>query len=109
MTDAERVREITVKEQQKIMNTNTLIRQRRQVFSHPGKLEMISDHKIQDYFELIPDPKNRSKEAHKPCDIYNLGDFNGPTKMIIIDGNATNMNHQNYANTTEIADCSNLL
>ena len=64
--DAQRVLEISVKEQQHRMGpTHSLIQQRREVLPHPGTLETIEEVGKQ-RFELIPDTKNRSKNAVTP-------------------------------------------
>jgi len=78
MEDAEKVLGVTVKQQQAIMTTNTLMKQRQKVLSHPGKLETLADCQEQDYFELIPPSKNRSKTGDKSSNIKLLSDPCGP-------------------------------
>lgn len=78
MDDAQKVLKITVKQQQKIMKTNTVMKQRQKVLLHPGKLETLSDCREQDYFELVPQSKKRSKTGYNLRNINMLRDFDGP-------------------------------
>jgi len=78
MGDAEKVLGVTVKQQQEIMATNTIMKQRQKVLSQPGKLEILSECQEQDYFELIPQSKKRSKTGDKSSNINMLSDLNGP-------------------------------
>ena len=78
MDDARKVLDITVQQQQELMSTDTLIKQRQQVLAHPGALETLLSRAAKQYIELISGPKNREKINVTHCNIYNIDDFNGP-------------------------------
>jgi hypothetical protein len=60
--DAQRVLEISVKEQQQVMESfPSLVKQRRLILPHPGMLDEINTDKEKKYLELLPWSKNQSK------------------------------------------------
>jgi len=62
--DAQRVLEITLKEQQQVVKSfPSLIKQRRQILSNPGKLEEINTNDGNQYLKLLPESKNQSKNV----------------------------------------------
>lgn len=83
MDDAKKILTIPVKQQQEIMQTNTVMKQRQKVLLHPGKLETLSDCQEQDYFELIPQSKRRSKTGDKTININTLHTLNGPPLYLL--------------------------
>jgi hypothetical protein len=78
MDEAKQVLKVTVKQQQETMSAATVIKQRKEVLAHPGKLESLSEHQEKDNFELIPGSKNQSKNAETLCNIYVFENLNGP-------------------------------
>jgi hypothetical protein len=66
--DAQRVRGITVKHQNEIMGTSrTLIKQRREVLAHPGRMETLAIDNATGKLELISTSKNREKKRETIC------------------------------------------
>ena len=62
--DAQRVLEITLKEQQQVVKSfPSLIKQRRQILPNPGKLEEINTNDGNQYLKLLPESKNQSKNV----------------------------------------------
>lgn len=78
MDDTQKILGVTVKQQQEVMKANTVMKQRQKILLHPGKLETLSDFQEQDYFELIPQSKKRSKTGNNSRNINMLRDFNRP-------------------------------
>ena len=76
--DTQKILGVTVKQQQEVMKANTVMKQRQKILSHPGNLETLSDFQEQDYFELIPQSKRRSKTGNNSRNINMLRDFNRP-------------------------------
>lgn len=69
--DAQRVLEVSVAEQEKVMGPlPSLTQQRREVLPNPGRLETLTQAQADHHLELIPGAKNRSK---KPI-ILNISD-----------------------------------
>ena len=83
MDEAKKVSEITVKQQQEIMQTETITKQRRKVLQHPGELETLSDGKESNYFELIPRSEKWSKKDGNPSNIYRLENISGPQSEVL--------------------------
>jgi hypothetical protein len=76
--DARKVLDITVQQQQELMSTDTLIKQRRHALAHNEQLETLLSSSEKQHIELIPESKNRVKTNVTPCNIYNIFNFNGP-------------------------------
>jgi hypothetical protein len=77
MDEAKKVLDITVQQQQELMTTDTLFKQRQQVLAHPGKLETLSSRSENKQIELLPMSKNREKTDVTSCNIYVINEFNG--------------------------------
>jgi hypothetical protein len=78
MDEAEKILGITVQQQQALMTTDTLYKQRQQVLAHPGKLETLSSRLENKQIELLPLSKNRKKNDVTHCNIYDINKINGP-------------------------------
>ena len=79
MDEAVKVLDITVQQQQEVMTTDTLFKQRQQVLAHPGRLETLSSRSENKQVELLPMSKTRGKNDLTTCNIYVINEFNGPT------------------------------
>ena len=77
MDEAKKVLDITVQQQQELMTTDTLIKQRQQVLAHPGNLEALSSRSENKQIELLSLLKNRGKIDVTTCNIYVINKFNG--------------------------------
>lgn len=78
MDEAAKVLDITVQQQQELMTTDTLFKQRQQVLANPGKLETLSYRSKNKQIELLPMSKIRGKTDVISCNVYDINKLNGP-------------------------------
>ncbi len=84
--DAQRVLEVSVAEQEKVMGSlPSLIKQRHEVLPNPGCLETLTQAQADHHLELIPGAENRSKNAI----ILNISDHYEKTHGPVINGEKT--------------------
>jgi hypothetical protein len=64
--EAEQVLEVSVARQEAFTATSTsLTKQRREVLTHPERLENLGEHQYASHVELLPSPKKRSNDEVK--------------------------------------------
>lgn len=77
--EAQQVLEVSVARQQAFTATFTsLTKQRREVLTHPERLERLGEHPHQSHVELLPSPKTRSNDEVSPSIKRIYGPYKGP-------------------------------
>jgi hypothetical protein len=77
--EAEQVLEVSVARQQAFTTTFTsLTKQRREVLTHPERLERLGEHPHQSHVELLPSPKTWSNDEVSPSIKRIYGPYKGP-------------------------------
>jgi hypothetical protein len=77
--EAEQVLEVSVARQQAFTATLTsLTKQRREVLTHPERLERLGENQHQGHVELLPSPKTRSNDEGSLSIKRMYGQYNGP-------------------------------